>query len=179
MAIRLSSGAHRNQHSQVMRPTAARTLESVFDMLNGEVENARVLDLFAGTGSYGILALKRGAREAVLVDNSREAEKRMQKEISRYHLEVQARIHREDVTHFLHNSARRHEPFTLVFADPPYDAYSPAMVIEEILVSGLLASDGVLVYEHSKRQAPPEMPRLQLRKSRVFGETTVSIWDGV
>ncbi len=50
-------------------------------------------------------------------------------------------------------------------------------MIEAILDSRLLATGGILVFEHSKRHAPPEFPELTLRRSRVFGETTVSIWD--
>jgi 16S rRNA G966 N2-methylase RsmD len=69
------------------------------------------------------------------------------------------------------------EPFDLIFADPPYEDFVPLRVIEEILDAGMLAHDGVLVFEHSRRHAPPEIPPLALRKSRVFGETTVSIWD--
>ena len=70
MAVRLSSGSHRDQHPAELRPTAARTLESVFGMLAGEIEGRRVLDLFAGVGSYGVIALRRGAAMAVFVDKS-------------------------------------------------------------------------------------------------------------
>ncbi len=177
MAIRLSSGSRRNQHQGELRPTAARTLDAVFDLLNGEIAERRVLDLFCGVGSYGILALKRGAAGAVLVDNSRESARRAQREVDRYHLESQAQIWREDVFHFLHNAAQRMEPFDIVFADPPYELVSPSQILAEIVKSRVLASGGVLVLEHSKRQAPPDMVGLKLRKSRVFGETTISIWD--
>lgn len=177
MAVRLSSGSRRASHPPELRPTAARTLESVFNMLSGEIEGRRVLDLYSGVGSYGIMALRRGAEMAVFVDNTREAEKRVERALHQYHLEPQALIFREDVSHFLHASERWTEPFDLVFADPPYHTQSPGPVIVAILVSDLLVRGGILVFEHSKRQAPPEFPHLKLRKSRVFGETTVSIWD--
>ena len=177
MAVRLSSGSRRASHTPELRPTAGRTLGSVFSMLDGEIEGRRVLDLFSGVGSYGIMALRRGAELAVFVDNTREAEKRMERSLRQFHLEAQAILFREDVSHFLHATERWEEPFEIIFADPPYNALSPAPVIEAILDSGLLARGGVLIFEHSKRQAPPEFPGLKLRKSRVFGETTVSIWD--
>ena len=177
MAIRLSSGSRRHTHGGDLRPTAARTLESVFNMLAGEVADRRVLDLFCGVGSYGIVALKQGAASAVFVDRSHESEKRTTRALSQFRLGERAAFCREEVAHFLHNSARWAEPFELIFADPPYELVPPGPVIESILESGLFARNGVLVFEHSKRQAPPEFPGLSLRKSRVFGETTVSIWD--
>lgn len=179
MAIRLSSGSRRHEHHGTLRPTAARTLESVFDMLASEVEERRVLDLFSGVGSYGVMALRKGAALAVFVDKSHEAEKRVRRAIEHYHLEEQALVFREEVSHFLHKTERWDVPFDLIFADPPYQEITPGPVIEEILDSGMLASDGVLVFEHSKRQAPPAFSALVLRKSRIFGETTVSIWDCV
>jgi 16S rRNA (guanine966-N2)-methyltransferase len=177
MPVRLSSGSHRRDHHAELRPTAARTLQSVFGMLDGEIENRRVLDLFAGIGSYGVLALRRGAALAVLVDKANDAAKRMSRSIEQYHLEERSQIFREDVFHFLHKTERWEVPFEVVFADPPYAEYAPGRVIEEILDAGMLGQGGVLVFEHSRHQAPPEMPPLVLRRSRIFGETTVSIWD--
>jgi 16S rRNA (guanine(966)-N(2))-methyltransferase RsmD len=177
MAVRLSSGSRRAFRPGELRPTAGRTLESVFSMLNGEVEGRRVLDLFSGVGSYGIMALRRGAQMAAFVDNSREAEKRTERALRQHHLEAQALIFREEVPHFLNATERWEEPFDLIFADPPYAEFAPGPVIERILESGMLAHGGVLVFEHSRRQAPPELPFLRLRKSRILGDTTVSIWD--
>jgi 16S rRNA (guanine966-N2)-methyltransferase len=177
MAVRLSSGSRRHNHHGELRPTAARTLQSVFGMLSEEIENRRVLDLFAGVGSYGIMALRQGAAESVFVDVSHEAEKRIVRSVEKFHFEDRAFILREDVFHFLHKADRQIEPFDLVFADPPYADFTPERVIEEILDAGTLTHGGVLIYEHSRHNAPPIVPPLVLRKSRIFGETTVSIWD--
>lgn len=177
MAVRLSSGSHKRRSSYEMRPTASRTLEAVFNILMGEIEGRRVLDLFAGVGSYGVLALRREAALSVFVENSRSAQKRIEKALAQYHLEERAQIFREDVAHFLHSTHRWEQPFDLIFADPPYAAVTPGPLVDSILESGLLAPTGVLIVEHSKRHAPPDIPGLVLRKSRVFGDTTISIWD--
>ena len=177
MAVRLSAGSHKNSRKETLRPTAARTLEAVFDLLAGEVEGRRALDLFAGVGSYGIMALRRGAVFAALVDKSHTAARRMQKAILQFHLEENADIFQEDVFHFLHKTERWSEPFDLIFCDPPYGEIPMSRILGEILDAGLLAHDGVLIFEHSRREAPPDVPPLALRKSRVFGDTTVSIWD--
>jgi 16S rRNA (guanine966-N2)-methyltransferase len=179
MAVRMSSGLRRGKMQIEMRPTSARTLESVFNMLHNEIPDTRVLDLFAGIGSYGVLALRRGADVAVFVDKSREAERRMKRALAQYHLEDRSVVHCEDVSHFLHTANRFTEPFNIIFADPPYEKVVPAELIETILESKLLAPQGIIVFEHSKRQAPPDIVGLNLRKSRVFGDTTVSIWDAV
>jgi 16S rRNA (guanine966-N2)-methyltransferase len=177
MPVRLSSGSRRRDRHAELRPTAARTLESVFDLLTGELAGRRVLDLYAGVGSYGILALRRGAAQAVFVDISHESERRLSRAIAQFHLEDCSQFFREDVAHFLHKADRWPEPFDVIFADPPYQETPPGPVIQAILDSGLLAPGGLLVFEHSRRQAPPAFPSLRLRKSRVFGDTTVSIWD--
>ena len=177
MAVRLSSGSRRTKLHPELRPTAARTLESVFGILADELDERRVLDLFSGVGSYGVMALRRGAASAVFVDNSREAEKRVLKAIAQYHLEENALVFREDASHFLHRAEREQHQYDLIFVDPPYQVLAPGPVILEILDSAILTHNGVLVFEHSSHQAPPELDSLVLRKSRVFGETTVSIWD--
>jgi len=146
-------------------------------MLIGEIENRRVLDLYSGVGSYGVMALRQGAAFAAFVDISHEAEHRVAKALDHFHLEDRAMVFREDAFHFLHKTDRWAEGFDVVFADPPYEGVLPGALIQEIMDAGLLAHGGVLVLEHSKRHAPPEAPGLTLRKSRVFGETTISIWD--
>jgi 16S rRNA (guanine(966)-N(2))-methyltransferase RsmD len=177
MAVRLSSGSRRAKTHPEIRPTAARTLESVFDILQTEVQRRFVLDLFSGVGSYGIMALRRGSLTAVFVDSSREAERRVTKAIAHYHLETQATVFREEVAHFLHRAEREQQEYDLVFVDPPYESVSPGPVIQAILDARIMTRSSILVFEHSKHHAPPEFAELTLRKSRVFGETTVSIWD--
>ncbi|MBU0508281.1 RsmD family RNA methyltransferase [bacterium] len=176
MAVRLSSGSHRHSRPAPLRPTAARTLEAVFDILAGEIEDRRVLDLFAGVGSYGIMALKQGAASATLVDKAHATVRRMLKAVQQFHLDERAFVYHEDVFHFLHRTGGN-ETFDLIFCDPPYEELAPAQVIGEIMAAGVLAHGGVLIFEHSRRQAPPDIPPLILRKSRVFGDTTISIWD--
>ncbi|MBU1937365.1 16S rRNA (guanine(966)-N(2))-methyltransferase RsmD [bacterium] len=177
MVQRISSGTGRGNKGQGFRPTAARALESIFDILHGEIEDRTVLDLFAGTGSFGVVALKRGAKLAVFADTSREAERRIQKALTQYNLTERAIVFREDVFHFLNRVSKEGRFYDIIFADPPYDMFSMKKVVNAILSAGILAPGGVLVFEHSKREAPPDMDGLMLRRSRVFGDTTISIFD--
>lgn len=179
MVQRISSRVHRNEKNRGIRPTAARTLESVFSMLHGEIEGRTVLDLFAGTGAFGILALKRQANLAVFADSTRESQRQIKKALAQYHLEERAIVFHEDVFHFLNRVAKDGRTYDIIFADPPYDVYPMTKVIGAIIDARILAPGGVLVFEHSKHEAPPELDGLVLRRSRVFGDTTISIWDRV
>ena len=179
MVQRISSRVRHVEKNRGIRPTAARTLESVFDMLHGEIEGHTVLDLFAGTGAFGILALKKQATLAVFVDSTREAQRQMRKALAQYHLEERAIVFHEDVFHFLNRVAKESRTYDIIFADPPYELYPIIRVVDAVLDARVLAPDGVLVFEHSKHEAPPELDGLVLRRSRVFGDTTISIWDRI
>ena len=179
MVQRISPRVQRSGKARGRRPTAARTLESVFDMLQGEIEARTVLDLFAGTGAFGLVALKKQASLAVFADSSRASERQIRKALEQYHLEDRAIVFREDVFHFLNRVAKDGRTYDIIFVDPPYDLYSITKVVSAILDAKVLAPGGVLVFEHSKREAPPELDGLSLRRSRVFGDTTISIWDRV
>ena len=177
MVQHILSRARERDKPRRLRPTAARTLESVFDMLQGEIEECTVLDLFAGTGAFGIVALKRGAKLAVFADSTREAERRIIKALTQFHLEERAIVFREDVFHLLTRVSKDGRAYDIVFADPPYDLYSMKEVMQAILDAAVLEPGGILVFEHSKREAPPQFEGLTLRRSRVFGDTTISIFD--
>ncbi|MFH1010235.1 MAG: 16S rRNA (guanine(966)-N(2))-methyltransferase RsmD [bacterium] len=179
MVEHILSRTRERDKTRKLRPTAARTLESVFDMLQGEIEERTVLDLFAGTGAFGILALKRGAKLAVFADSTREAERRINKALTQFRLEERAIVFREDVFHFLSRVSKDGRTYDIIFADPPYDLYSMKKVMEAILNAAVLEPGGILVFEHSKREAPPQFEGLTLRRSRVFGDTTISIFDRV
>src|ERR1700760_2704931 len=108
--------------SRDIRPTADRLRESVFNILthayDDPIQDARVLDLFAGTGALGIEAVSRGAKFALFVDNGAEARALLRNNVEALGLGGTTRIFRRDAT----NRAPAHpvEPFSLVFLDPPY-----------------------------------------------------------
>src|SRR5438105_6603940 len=100
-----------------MRPTTDMARQTIFDML-GDVGGARVLDLCAGAGTLGIEALSRGAREAVFVEQDRDACAVILQNLEATDLRSAAHIRRADVMRFLSRSPST--PFDLVFLDPPY-----------------------------------------------------------
>lgn len=126
------------------RPTADRTREALFSMLGVRVHEARVLDLFAGTGALALEALSRGAAHAVLVDRTTYAI--LTENAQRTKLAARAEIRRGDVYGQVAALAREGRTFDLVFADPPYARGDNARVLSAV-DEGLLAADGLLVLE--------------------------------
>ena len=98
-----------------IRPTTDNVKESIFNIIQFDVEGRRVLDLFAGTGQLGIEALSRGAKSAVFVDKSSEAIALVKQNLKACNLE--ANVVREDSLSYLERGGK----FDLIFIDPPYD----------------------------------------------------------
>ncbi len=101
-----------------VRPTTDRIKETLFNILQPDVPGARFLDLFSGSGAIGIEALSRGAREAVFVEQDREALACIQANLKATHFEKEALVKAGDVLYVLRTL--RQEPFDLIFMDPPY-----------------------------------------------------------
>jgi 16S rRNA (guanine966-N2)-methyltransferase len=157
------------------RPTAERTREAIFSILGSAVRHTHVLDLFAGTGAYGIEALSRGAASALFIEVDRGACAALTVNIQTCGMAGKARVLRWDASRNL-NCLRNHEPpFQLVFMDPPYGRglVEPAL---SHLHHARCASDGAqLVVEHGQDDPLPE-PALpyRLQDRRRYGRTLVS-----
>jgi 16S rRNA (guanine966-N2)-methyltransferase len=108
--------------SQQIRPTADRLRESLFNILahayDDPVTDARVLDLFAGTGALGIEAISRGAAFTLFIDNGAEARALLRQNVEALGLGGVTKVYRRDATAL--GSVHPHQPFTLAFLDPPY-----------------------------------------------------------
>src|SRR4051812_28330570 len=100
------------------RPTSDRVREALFSILGAQIQDARALDLFAGSGALGIEALSRGAASAIFVDNATQAVKAIEANLAA--LEAQARVRQTDVLRFLAHARELGSQYDLVFLDPPY-----------------------------------------------------------
>jgi 16S rRNA (guanine966-N2)-methyltransferase len=134
-----------------------------------------VLDLYAGTGALGIEALSRGAAHAVFVERARPALASLEANLAELGLAGLARVLRGDVRSAIGRLAREGRRFELAFADPPYGATGVSEALAALAASPLLAPQGTLVLETSRRH-PPEDPRGLVRvDERRYGDTVV-IW---
>lgn len=157
-----------------VRPTTDRVREALFSILGPAIQDARFLDLFAGTGANGIEALSRGAALAVFVDTERRAIDAITANLEKSGFSLQARLLRATLPGGLD---RVQGAFDVVFADPPYKFTAYERLLEEIGQWRLLAEGGRVVLEHSARMPLPAtqggLTRLQ---ERHYGETALSIY---
>lgn len=105
-----------------VRPISDRAREGLFSSLGpGRLDDANVLDLYAGTGAAGIEALSRGALSAVFVDHARAAARAIERNLAITKLEGSGQVHVQDIDRFLARDDRPGAPYDLVICDPPYD----------------------------------------------------------
>ena len=131
------------------RPTSERAKMAIFSSLQFELEGRRVLDLFAGSGQMGLEAVSRGASHAVLVDQSKDAVKIIQKNAEKTKLTEDCTVICADFSEFL-RQRRGKEPFDIVFIDPPYAMKACKAAVEAILENRLLKPHGILVLESAE-----------------------------
>ncbi|MDM8541713.1 16S rRNA (guanine(966)-N(2))-methyltransferase RsmD [Desulfococcaceae bacterium HSG9] len=158
-----------------IRPTSDRLRESVFNILRNRIRNAIVLDLFAGTGALGIEALSRGARSAVFIDNSKQANLLIQRNIMACGLDNISVIRYWNIKKNL-NCIRSSEPhFDLVFMDPPYTQCLVKPALYHLQRTQALAQNACIVVEHSLNECIPDMqPYFTRTDQRKYGKTIVS-----
>lgn len=142
--------------------------------LLGEIEGARVLDLFAGAGGLGIEALSRGATRAVFVDRDGRALQVLRANLAALEIPSSAaEVRRADALGALRSARSRQETYDLVFIDPPYgQAHNWGPELSTVLPQ-LLAPAARVVVE-SDRRAPLEL-RLQVEQERRYGDTAITI----
>jgi 16S rRNA (guanine966-N2)-methyltransferase len=137
--------------SQAIRPTADRLRESLFNVLahayGDPVTDARVLDLFAGTGALALEALSRGAHFALLIDNAAEARALQRDNVTALGVGGTARIFRRDATAL--GAAHPIEPFGLAFLDPPYRQGLAERALASARAGGWLSGDALVVVEEA------------------------------
>ncbi len=147
------------------RPTLDRTKETLFNILNFFLPDAKVLDLFAGSGQLGIESLSRGAAEAVFCDKSEAAVKTVRSNCAK--LGLAPRIFCCDYKDCL--TALKGEYFDAVFIDPPYNSRCYKDVLEGIVAGKILSEKGVAVCEMSAKDDIPQCGGLVMYDSRKIG----------
>ncbi len=154
------------------RPTGDRAREALFSML-GPLDDATVLDLFAGSGALGLEALSRGARRCVFVESSGLAARVIQANLLKLGL-VGAVVQKRDALAFLREEAARGTRYDLVLCDPPYGSW-PGLARElGELLPAVLTDDGVLALETDER-TEPELP-LEPVTSRRYGSARITLF---
>jgi len=177
--LRIISGKYKGRilssvRKAKIRPSSDKVKGSIFNVLKGEVEGKKVLDLFAGSGNLGIEALSCGAEFATFVDSSLQSIKIIKKNLESLSLDKRAKTINKDCLKIL---PKLQEKFGIIFADPPYLCGFAQKVIDSVVKYDLLERDGILVLEHHKKEIfeyPEE--KLYYIKAKRFGDTVVSFF---
>ena len=174
--MRVISGSVRGRRLKTpenydIRPTTDNVKESLFNIIQFDIEGRRVLDLFAGTGQLGIECLSRGAESVVFIDQSREAVKIIKENLRACGLS--APVLQQEALSYLRGCGS----FDLIFVDPPYYSGLYEPVLNAINSVDILSDGGIIVCE-SRRETP--MPELaapyQKRREYRYGKVKLTLY---
>lgn len=154
-----------------VRPTTDMVKEAVFNIIQGDVEGRRALDLFAGTGQMGIEALSRGAAEVVFVDAAKDSVKLTRDNLA--HCGFEARVEQTDSIAYLERCGK----FDLIFIDPPYDTDLIDKALANIQNVDILTDGGIIICESRREKVMPEAYRPYLKLSeRNYGKVKITVY---
>ena len=159
--MRIISGSARGTKLHTLegtatRPTLDRVKESLFNILQNKLQNAIVVDMFAGSGALALESLSRGAQKAYLCDNNRNAIRVIQANIEKTHFEEQTRVIAKDYKKAITNIP---EQADIIFIDPPYERNIAVDAVKRILDNNLLKEEGLIILETDQLQR--EEPQLK------------------
>jgi 16S rRNA (guanine(966)-N(2))-methyltransferase RsmD len=173
--LRVSGGEARGRRLKApknIRPTQDMVKQAIFNMVGPRIEGARVLDLFAGSGALGIEALSRGAVHVTFVDQQPRGLAILRQNLDALGFKERAHVVRGDVVRWLEVSLDAVHAADFVFLDPPYDD----VVLDRALkVLDREVTAATVIAEHSRRQQPPSLERLQIDRQRRHGDTMLTV----
>ena len=156
------------------RPTVDRVKESIFNIIQNEIEGAKILDLFAGSGAIGLEFLSRGAEKAVLCDNSKDAINIIKKNIEKTHMEQNVQLYNTDFENCLEKV--KNEQFDIIYLDPPYATDYIYRAIQKIIKTNILTKESLIIIETDDEQRiENEIKNLDIEivDKRKYGRATI------
>ena len=156
--------------SDKTHPMSERIRNAMFNKIGDELEGAKVLDAFAGSGSLGLEALSRGAASAVFVDRDRIAQKIIEKNIFTLKVEGQSQLIQANVSSWMNTTT---ETFDIIFADPPYHDVQLSTVTK---LFGLLKPNGLMVLSYPGRGEMPTETGVVVVDNRSYGTAALAYY---
>ena len=176
--MRVISGSARGRRLKELqgmdtRPTTDKVKESLFNIIQFEIEGRSVLDLFGGTGQLGIEALSRGAERCTFVDARREAAALIRENLKATGLEKAGRVVQGDAISFLSGCRER---FGVIFLDPPYQSGLLEKCVAQIVQFDILGEYGIIVCESpAEWNIPPLAPPYEAGREYRYGKIKLTI----
>ena len=161
-----------------VRPTKDRVREAVFNIISGEVRGASVLDIFAGSGAYGLEALSRGADRVLFIEKATECCDVIRKNMGLLGSSEKCKIITEDAFRGLKALCKDNKMFDIVFSDPPFGMGMAKKTLIMISQYDILKPAGLLVVEHSASEKIPETEgNVSICKQKTYGDILISIFQ--
>ena len=158
-----------------IRPTTDRVKETLFNILISDIDGARVLDLFSGTGSLGIEALSRGAKDLVMVEKNRKSVDIMRANLKKFNVTEPVEIIQKDVISFLKSYGG--PPFDIIFADPPFTQEMADEVMQAAATTKIFHDQSLMTIESGRREKIGEDYGIIFRYDvREFGDKYLSFF---
>lgn len=154
------------------RPTLDRVKEALFNIIQFNIQDAQVLDLFAGSGSLGIEALSRGAEQVVFCDNSNAAIKIIKRNIELTNYKEKSLIINKDYKEALKQISNLGKKFNIVFLDPPYKSNFAEEALKELINMELITDDGIIIIEtddENKKHILSSNRKIEIYDERKYG----------
>jgi len=182
--MRVTGGTARGRRLRVpsvdgLRPSTDRVRETLFNVLGQQLDEVRVLDLFAGSGALGIEALSRGAASCTFVERDAVAARALRENLEHTGTAERADLVRADWRAALRRLRPATEAYDLALIDPPYGLDLGSEVLRELAAAGLMTPRGWFALEHASAR-PPEAPDgYECFRQLTMGSTTVSLFRRV
>lgn len=181
--MRIVSGRYRGKliatpPGSATRPTSDRVRQAVFNILEHApwspgLIDARVLDLFSGSGALGLEAVSRGAAYCLFVETNEAARGAIRDNIEAFSLFGESRVHRRDATDLGLRQGSVGPHYDLVFLDPPYRQGLGETALASLLAGDWLTPSAICVFERGSDEADPRLPSYDLLDGRVYGAAKV------
>jgi len=157
------------------RPTSDRTKESIFNIIQFDIEGRNVLDLFAGTGQMGLEALSRGALTADFVDIRQDCVKVIRENVEKTGFTDRSKVTLGDYESYLMRA--KPESYGLIFLDPPYGNGFMQKALEIIAKRDLLCTGGLILCEGIKTEEMPDLPEPYIRgREYIYGKSRIQLY---
>jgi 16S rRNA (guanine966-N2)-methyltransferase len=181
--VRIVSGEFRGKAlaapaGQATRPTSDRARQAIYNILEhaawaAGVRDARVIDLFAGSGALGFEALSRGAAFCLFVETDEAARGAIRENVDAMGLFGRTRVHRRDATQLGQRPGADGPAFDLAFLDPPYGKGLGEIALQKLAEGGWLAPGAIVVCERGAAEPPLAAPGYEALDTRDYGAARV------
>lgn len=164
-----------------LRPTADKIRKAIFDILGDAIQDAKVLDLFSGTGALGLEALSGGAQEAVFVENDKKQAAKIAENLKALRLEKRGRVLCMDAAKAVQTFHNQGEIFDLIFLDPPYNEGWEKKTAEVVAAHPILSKRSWVLMESSAKNvaSPSTFGGLAKVKEKNYGDTRLVFYGEV